>query len=113
MCIRDSGAEQCLGVVDVPALLERFHRRYPQVTIHFTQAGSYDLLDMVRAGELDAAFVASTDHLGALDRVEIGRRQILLLCPTDHPLATQAKADWTAVSYTHLRAHETVLDIVC
>ena len=89
------GAEQCLGVVDVPALLERFHRRYPQVTIHFTQAGSYVLLDMVRAGELDAAFVASSDHLGALDRVEIGRRPILLLCPPDHPLATQAKADWT------------------
>lgn len=38
------GAEQCLGVVDVPALLERFQRRYPQVTIHFSQAGSYDLL---------------------------------------------------------------------
>ncbi len=89
------GAEQCLGVVDVPALLERFHRRYPQVMIHFTQAGSYDLLDMVRAGELDAAFVASSDHLGALDRVEIGRRPILLLCPPDHRLATTTKADWT------------------
>jgi len=58
------GAEQCLGLVDVPALLERFHRRYPQVTIHFTQAGSYDLLDMVRAGELDAAFVASSTTSG-------------------------------------------------
>jgi len=89
------GAEQCLGVVDVPALLERFHRRYPQVTIHFTQAGSYDLLDMVRSGELDAAFVASSDHIGTLDRVEIGRRPILLLCPREHPLANQAKADWT------------------
>ncbi len=89
------GAEQCLGLVDVPSLLERFHRRYPQVTIHFTQAGSYDLLDMVRAGELDAAFVASSDHLGALDRVEIGRRPILLLCPPDHQLATKTKADWT------------------
>jgi DNA-binding transcriptional LysR family regulator len=89
------GAEQCLGLVDVPSLLERFHRRYPQVTIHFTQAGSYDLLDMVRAGELDAAFVASSDHLGALDRVEIGRRPILLLCPPDHPLASKTKADWT------------------
>ncbi|HSK32735.1 MAG TPA: LysR family transcriptional regulator [Propionicimonas sp.] len=89
------GAEQCLGLVDVPSLLERFHRRYPQVTIHFTQAGSYDLLDMVRAGELDAAFVASSDHLGALDRVEIGRRPILLLCPPDHQLASKTKADWT------------------
>lgn len=88
------GAEQCLGLVDVPALLERFHRRYPQVVIHFTQAGSYDLLDMVRAGELDAAFVANSDHLGTLSRVEIGRRPILLLCPPGDALASQGSASW-------------------
>ena len=28
-------------------------------------------------------------------------------------LATNAKIEFEAVSYTHLRAHETVLDLVC
>ena len=113
------GAEQCLGVVDVPALLERFHRRYPQVTIHFTQAGSYDLLDMVRGGELDAAFVASSDHIGALHRVEIARRPIVVLCPPDHRLATQARADWTDldgldyVDFHESWAVRTINDDVC
>ncbi|GAA4385384.1 DUF3806 domain-containing protein [Agromyces bauzanensis] len=36
------GAEQCLGVVDVPSLLERFRRRHPLVDIHFAQCGSHD-----------------------------------------------------------------------
>ncbi len=44
-------------------LLERFRRRYPLVDIHFTQAGSHDLVGRVRDGDLDVAFVATTDHL--------------------------------------------------
>ncbi|WP_028707452.1 LysR family transcriptional regulator [Propionicicella superfundia] len=89
------GAEQCLGVVDVPGLLERFHRRYPQVVIQFTQAGSYDLLDLIRAGELDAAFVATPDHLGALDRIELARCPIVVLSPPEHALAAQPRLAWS------------------
>lgn len=89
------GAEQCLGVVDVPELLERFHRRYPQVAIHFTQAGSLELLDMARGGSLDAAFVAVTSHLGTMRRTEIARKPIVLLCPSTHPLAGRGKLQWS------------------
>jgi Transcriptional regulator len=88
------GAEQCLGSIDVPALLERFHRRYPAVTIRFTQAGSLEQLDRLRAGELDVAFVATSDHLGGLDRIEIGRRPIVALCPPGHRLAGQTRVSW-------------------
>lgn len=83
------GAEQCLGIVDVPPLLERFHRRYPLVSIHFAQAGSHDLVAQVRAGELDAAFVATTEHLANVRAVELGRRPVVVLCPPDHPLAAR------------------------
>jgi DNA-binding transcriptional LysR family regulator len=87
------GAEQCLGAVDVPPLLERFHRRYPQVDITFSQAGSHDLVNQVRAGRLDVAFVATTDHLSGVSATELGRRPVVLLCPPDHPLAA-ARVDW-------------------
>src|SRR5665811_1217709 len=30
-----------------------------------------------------------------------------------HPAGEEIQWDWAAVSYTHLRAHETVLDLVC
>jgi DNA-binding transcriptional LysR family regulator len=87
------GAEQCLGVVDVSSLLERFHRRYPRVEIAFTQAGSHELLAGVRDGDLDAAFVATPDHVGVLPRVVLGQEPVVLLCPPDHPLASRAGVD--------------------
>lgn len=88
------GAEQCLGGIDVPELLERFHNRYPQVTLHFTQAGSYDLLDLVRTGGLDAAFVATSTHLGSVTRLEIARKPMVLLCQAAHPLARRSRVQW-------------------
>ena len=87
------GAEQCLGVVDVATLLERFHRRYPRVEIAFTQAGSHELLAGVRDGDLDAAFVATADHVGVLPRTVLGQEPVVLLCPPDHPLASRAAVD--------------------
>lgn len=88
------GAEQCLGIIDVPTLLERVRRRYPLVDIHFTQTGSHDLVERVRDGELDVAFVATTDHLSRVTRTELGRRPVVLLCPPEHPLASASRADW-------------------
>ncbi|GEL95981.1 LysR family transcriptional regulator [Cellulomonas composti] len=87
------GAEQCLGVVDVPTLLSRFHHRYPQVDIHFDQAGSHELVGRVRSGDLDVAFVATNEHVTALPRTPLGRRPVVLLAPPDHPLAA-ATVDW-------------------
>ena len=88
------GSEQCLGVVEVTPLLERFHRRYPLVDIHFTQAGSHDLAAQVRAGDLDLAFVATTEHLGTVTSIELGRRPIVLLVPSGHPLAARSSVEW-------------------
>jgi DNA-binding transcriptional LysR family regulator len=84
------GAEQCLGLVDVTALLERFHRRHPRVETHFTQCGSHDLLAMLRSGELDVAFVAADRHLSGLPRTVLGREPLVLLLPPEHPLASRA-----------------------
>jgi len=94
------GAEQCLGFVDVAALLERFHRRHPGVETHFTQAGSHDLIGMTRSGDLDVAFVATTRHLGALPHRTVGHESLVLLVSADHPLAAGSSAGevpWRAV----------------
>ncbi|WP_448003464.1 LysR family transcriptional regulator [Agromyces bauzanensis] len=88
------GAEQCLGVVDVPSLLERFRRRYPLVDIHFAQCGSHDLVEQVRDGRLDVAFVATTEHLTGTTHAEVGRWPVVLLCPPDHRLAASTPVDW-------------------
>jgi DNA-binding transcriptional LysR family regulator len=91
------GAEQCLGMVDISGLLDRFHRRHPQVETHFIQTGSLDLLGMLRAGELDVAFVATDRHLGTLPRTEIGREPLVVLMPPEHSLASRASVRWEAL----------------
>ncbi|MBD8080693.1 LysR family transcriptional regulator [Cellulosimicrobium arenosum] len=88
------GAEQCLGIVDVAALLERFHRRYPLVEVHFAQAGSHDLVERVRSGDLDVAFVATTEHLGSLSQTVLGSEPLVLVCAPEHPLAADARLSW-------------------
>ncbi len=94
------GAEQCLGMVDVPALLSRLQRRYPQVDIDFTQGGSHALATRVRAGDLDIAFVATTDHLGVTARTVLGQRPVVLICPPEHPLASSSRVDWPELAET-------------
>lgn len=98
------GAEQCLGLVDIGSLLDRFHRRHPRVETHFVQSGSHDLLGLLRAGELDVAFVATDRHLSGLPRLEIGREPLLALLPVDHPLAAKGSVRWEAL------ADETFID---
>lgn len=94
------GAEQCLGFVDVSALLERVRRRYPLVDLDFTQAGSLDLVAGVRDGSIDIAFVAAGDHLTRVRRTELGRRPVVLLAPPQHPLASLDAVDWADLRET-------------
>ncbi|MEL5992450.1 LysR family transcriptional regulator [Microbacterium phosphatis] len=95
------GAEQCLGFVDVVALLERFHRRHPRVETHFTQAGSRDLVALTRSGDIDVAFVATTKHLGALPQRTLGEESLVLLAAPGHALAGGAanrqEVSWRAL----------------
>jgi DNA-binding transcriptional LysR family regulator len=88
------GAEQCLGIVDVVSLLDRIHRRYPMVDLDFTQAGSHQLVRLVRDSRLDLAFIATEDHLAAVTRVEFGRRPMILLVAPDHPLTRHSSLTW-------------------
>lgn len=92
------GTEQCLGVVDATALIDRFHRRHPQVEIQFRQAGSHDLINSLRSDALDVAFVAAASHLGTLSHQVLGHEDLVLVCPPDHPLADAASATWEQIA---------------
>lgn len=93
------GTEQCLGVVDVTTVVDRFHRRYPQVEIQFRQAGSHALLDALRADPaapeaLDVAFVGAAMHLGSLPHQVLGHEDLVLVCPPEHPFAGASSIGW-------------------
>ncbi len=94
------GAEQCLGVVDIPELLARFYARYPKVRVAFLQAGTLELLDLVRAGELDVAFVAdsadaprSTVNAPLVHRV-LSTEPMVAMCSPHSAIAKRSRVSW-------------------
>jgi DNA-binding transcriptional LysR family regulator len=83
------GLEQCLGEIDVPALLARFREAHPGVDLSVRQGGSTGLLDELAAGRLDVAFVATAGH--PVDGVELrplSVEDLVLVCHPEHRLAT-------------------------
>jgi DNA-binding transcriptional LysR family regulator len=88
------GAEQCIGVVDVPALLARFRAAHPGVRINLRQAGSALLLEELRDGALDVAFVATSGR--PVDGVvlrPISVEAMVLICHPSHRLAARRQVN--------------------
>src|SRR6478672_5321857 len=93
------GTEQCLGVVDVPAELARFHTKHPGVELLVQQAGSAQLIDEVRTGRLDVAFVAGSISVPD-DVTFVGHatEPMTLICGPEHPLSRRKRVDWRLLS---------------
>jgi DNA-binding transcriptional LysR family regulator len=89
------GAEQCLGVIDLPAALARFRAVHPGVEIRVGQAGSSHLVEEVRAGHLDLAFVAvSGDGHSGVTMTPLAIEPMMLVCHPAHRLAALEAVDW-------------------
>jgi DNA-binding transcriptional LysR family regulator len=79
-----------INVIDLPTLLVDLHTRHPAVTVHLraASAGSAGLLRQLRDGDLDVAFLVFTGTPPAdLDARLVAAVPLLLVVPTDHPLA--------------------------
>jgi DNA-binding transcriptional LysR family regulator len=82
------GIMQIHGAVDLPALLGRFHLEHPDVEIRLRQAAAPLLVDEVRGGELDLAFVALPSRsLRRVDATTLTSEPLALACARGHPLA--------------------------
>ncbi|MFF4903168.1 LysR family transcriptional regulator [Streptomyces sp. NPDC001068] len=78
------------GLLDIPALLGRFHTLHPDVTLrlHASPTGSAGLVRALLAGELDLAFLSLPDRRPAgLDVRELATVPMVLIVPATHRLA--------------------------
>jgi DNA-binding transcriptional LysR family regulator len=83
------GSLQCLHAVHVPGLLARFVREHPGLEVSLRHGGSGELIDLVRTGRLDVAFV-SRPRRDPTDEVRIrplDREPLVLACALDHRFA--------------------------
>jgi DNA-binding transcriptional LysR family regulator len=82
------GTLQCLGGIDLIGTLAAYHRRYPGVEIELRQGGSVDLIDRVRAGGLDVAFVSEpVDGAPGVAFEPLLSQPMVLACSAEHPFA--------------------------
>jgi DNA-binding transcriptional LysR family regulator len=61
------GALQSLGAFRLPALLARFHTRYPGIEIVLREESTEQLLELLSAGRLDLTLIHATDDLLPLE----------------------------------------------
>lgn len=74
--------------LDLPALLARFHADHPDVEIHLRIANSTHLLEKVRDGRLDLAFMPffGSPTQGLTTRI-VACEDLVVACSPNHPLA--------------------------
>jgi DNA-binding transcriptional LysR family regulator len=88
--LRIGALSSLVSLVDIPALLGRFHERHPAVGIELitNPHGSAGLVEQLLAAELDLALVSLPD--GSPPQIVehfVMSRPLVLVVPADHPLA--------------------------
>lgn len=82
------GSLQCLHAVDLPAVLAGFLSTHPGVEARLRQGGSEELIEQVRAGRMDIAFVCRPTRRPEGVIVEpLADEPLVLSCSPVHPLA--------------------------
>ncbi|MGY5081940.1 LysR family transcriptional regulator [Streptomyces nigrescens] len=100
------GAISTVAAVDLARELGAFRTRCPQVRISLQTAMSDQLLEQVRQGVLDVAFVGlvpAARTVGVREK-ELARGELVAVVPPGHPLAVR---EWTTLSRM---ARETFVD---
>lgn len=88
------GSLQCLHVVHLPAVLARFHEIHPGVEIRMRQSGNAELVEEVRAGRLDLAFVTRPPKMADDLRVStLASEPLVLACALGSPFATRESVE--------------------
>ncbi|MEU4576562.1 LysR family transcriptional regulator [Nonomuraea sp. ATR24] len=83
------GAIPTVAAVDLPVALRDYRRRHPRVHITLISAGSEDLIERVRRGGVDVAFLGlppTTEPKGVRSR-PLGGGELVAVVAPGHPLA--------------------------
>lgn len=80
-----------VAAVDIPAALRDFRRDYPDVRISLRVGASEKLVEQVKEGLIDVAFLGlpTTAEPRGVEARELARDRLVAVVPPDHPLATE------------------------
>jgi DNA-binding transcriptional LysR family regulator len=78
------GTLESTAATRLPAVLARYHRRYPAVRLELSTGTSGALVDRVQRGELEAAFVAEPFPAKNLETAHAFSEELVLITPKTH-----------------------------
>ncbi|WP_250622935.1 LysR substrate-binding domain-containing protein [Pinirhizobacter soli] len=81
--------------LDLPALIEEFHTRHPEIEVRLSQGASSGLLTQVRNGRLDIAFVPVTEPAEDVATTMIACEALVVVCAPEHLLAGRVNVPLT------------------
>lgn len=89
-----------VAAVDVPGALSEFRQRYPHVRISLCVGASEDLVEQVRQGAVDVAFLGlpTTARPQGVAARELARDRLVAVVAPDHPLADEPVVDLRRLS---------------
>ena len=88
-------------------ILSRLPQALPGLALTTRMAATQDLLQMLDAAEIDAAFVVGRKPPSRLTRVHVATSRIVLAVPAAHPLAGTGPVAWSTVSGVPLIQRDT------
>ncbi|MER7552661.1 LysR family transcriptional regulator [Streptomyces anulatus] len=96
-----------VAAVDLPSVLKDFHRRHPKARVSLGVGASEDLVEQVRKGEIEVAFlgVPVTARPRGVHARELARERLVAVVSPTHPLAGESSVD------LHRLASEVFVDL--
>lgn len=73
--------------LDLPSLIERFHAEHPGVEVRLRQGSSTDLVEKIKSGRLDLAFLPLSEPQADIETVMIACEALVVGCAPGHPFA--------------------------
>jgi DNA-binding transcriptional LysR family regulator len=82
-----------MGPVDISLVLAIFHERHPGVELTVREQSSEELAEMLRADEIDLAFLSVTERIEShgLGLQQLVSEEIVAVLPSDHRLAKRRR----------------------
>ncbi len=82
------GAVQSLpAFLDLPSLFQRYHTTYPGIEVRLRQGDTVVLMEQLRSGQLDLAFLPLLDPPDDIHTAIVACEDLVAITPLGHPLA--------------------------
>lgn len=81
------GVIPTIGPYLLPQALPPLQKAYPKLRLYLREEQTQKLVEQLGEGRLDVLVLALPYDIGELETMSLGRDELMLVCPADHPLA--------------------------